>query len=217
MLNRATPPEPDAWSASGEYKRFPERGHPGGIVVVIGVPGSGKTTIAKKLALNIGCSYLNVGSLARERGYVLGIDKKRDSLILNEDLIADEIRRLACEKCLVIETIDPNAIPRELVRAVIVVRCRPSVLLERLKLRKYSLSKIRENIEYEAIDGSVYDALLITSKERIIEVDGCDKELEDEIEVILDFLRGKIAGKVGKFDWSTDFMEILDRLSQDGQ
>ncbi len=217
MLNRATPPEPNSWDVSEEYKRFPERGHLGGIVVVIGAPGSGKTTIARKLASNIGCSYLNVGSLARERGYILGIDRERDSLILDEELIVDEIRRLAHEKCLVIETIAPNTIPRELVRAVIVVRCRPSVLLERLKSRKYSLSKIRENIEYEAIDGPVYDALLIADRERIVEVDGCDKEVENEIEVILDLLRGKITGRIGKFNWSKDFMEILDALSQDGQ
>ncbi len=217
MLSRATPPEPKAWNGYREYKHFSREDKPHGIIVVIGTPGSGKTILAKRLASKIRCDYLNVGSLAKERGFILGIDHKRNSLILDEVPITEEIKKLVDNKCLVVETISPNAIPKDLVIITVVIRCRPSILLERLRSRGYSLGKIRENIEYEVIDGPVYDALVIIGRERIVEVDGCESKPDDEIRVVLDFLRGRKRRELGRFNWSSDFISIIDSLPQDGQ
>ncbi len=215
MLNRATPPEPKAWGNYGEYKHFSRDLH--GIIVVIGAPGSGKTTLAKRLASEIGCDYLNVGSLAKERGFILGMDHERGSFILDEELISNEIRKLVDDKCLIVETISPNAVPKDLVIIAVAIRCLPSLLLERLRSRGYSTNKIRENIEYEVIDGPIYDALLITERDKVVEVDGCESELDNEIRVILDFLRGERGRELGRFNWSSDFMSIIDSLPHVGQ
>ena len=184
-----------------------------GILVVLGAPASGKTTVAERLASITGCSYLNVGSLAKERGYILGKDEERNSLILDEEAVLGELREL-CKKmhCLIVETISPTTIPEDLVSIVIAVRCRPSVLLSRLKERGYSPSKIRENIEYEAVDGPLYDALQLAEEGRIVEIDGCEGDLDSEIERILDAVRGK-SHRLGRFNWSEDFMSVLDALS----
>lgn len=173
--------------------------------MVLGAPGSGKTVVAKALSERLGCEYLNVGALALEKGYVLGKDLERDSYIIDEDKVREELRRILKQNpCLVIETISPYAIPSERVSLVVVVRCRPSLLLGRLRERGYSARKIRENVEYEAIDGPLFDAMEIS--DRVVEVDGCEGNLEDEIGLIL-------SGGSRKFDWTQDFLSILDEIS----
>ncbi|MDK2383259.1 MAG: AAA family ATPase, partial [Candidatus Korarchaeota archaeon] len=172
------------------------------------------STLCRRLAEVLGCRHLNVGDIAKERGYILGRDEERDTLILDEDSIREEISRiLGVEKCLVVETISPYAIPQENAILVVVVRCRPSVLLERLKSRGYRFLKIRENVEYEAIDGPLQDALEITGWGRIVQVDGCSGDLDREVEHILMKLEGK--GVSRKFNWTNDFMSLLERLTRE--
>ncbi|MDK2372223.1 MAG: AAA family ATPase [Candidatus Korarchaeota archaeon] len=180
----------------------------------MGAPASGKSTLCRRLAEVLGCRHINVGDMAEERGYILGRDEERDTLILDDDGIQEEISKiLRVEKCLIVETISPYAIPQENVVLVVVVRCRPSVLLERLKSRGYRSLKIRENVEYEAIDGPLQDALEIADWDRIVQVDGCSGDLDLEVEHILMKLEGKDASR--KFNWTNDFMSLLERLARE--
>jgi adenylate kinase len=176
-----------------------------GLIVVIGTPGSGKTRVAKLIAESLGCRYLNVGELSLEKGYVLGRDEERGSYIIDEERVREELSRI--EDTIVVETISPYAIPQDKVSLVIVVRCRPSILLERLREREYSKSKIRENLEYEAIDGPLFDAMQIADVDKIVEIDGCEGNDEE----IYDALRGIKKG-VGRFNWSQDFLSILEEI-----
>ncbi|MEM2189241.1 MAG: AAA family ATPase [Candidatus Korarchaeum sp.] len=176
--------------------------------MVLGAPGSGKTAVAKALSERLNCAYLNVGDLALEKGFIIERDVERDSYVMDEDKVREEISGiLEKTSCLVIETISPYAIPKERVSLVVVVRCRPSLLLRRLRERGYSGRKIRENVEYEAIDGPLFDAMEIS--DRVLEVDGCEGTLEDELEVA-------ISGKRRRFDWTQDFLSILDEISKLG-
>ncbi len=190
------------------------RSRPSGLIVVLGAPASGKSTLCRRLAEVMGCPHINVGDLAKERGYTLGKDEERDTLILDEDSIRREISKiLEREGCLVVETISPYAIPPSDVILVVVVRCKPSILLERLRSRGYNHLKIRENVEYEAIDGPLQDALEIAGWDRIIQVDGCGGDLDREIEHVLMKLEGREISR--RFDWTEDFMSILERLARD--
>ncbi len=191
------------------------RSRPSGLIIVIGAPASGKSTLCRRLAEVLGCRHINVGDMAKERRYILGRDEERDTLILDEDSIREEISRiLRAEECLVVETISPYAIPQEDVILVVVVRCRPSVLLERLELRGYRPLKIRENVEYEAIDGSLQDALEIAEWDKIVQVDGCSGDLDREVEHVLMKLEGKDVSR--RFNWTDDFMSLLERLAREG-
>jgi adenylate kinase len=176
-----------------------------GLIVVIGAPGSGKTRIAKLIAERLGCGYLNVGELSLEKGYILGRDEERGSYIIDEERIREEISKMG--GTIVIETISPHAVPKERVSLVIAVRCRPSILLGRLRERGYPEKKIRENLEYEAIDGPLFDALQIADASKIIEIDGCEGNDEEIFDALTGIRRG-----IGRFNWSQDFLSILEEI-----
>ncbi len=183
-----------------------------GLVVVIGAPASGKSTLCKKLAEVLGCRCINVGDMAKERGYIQGRDNDRDTLILNEESIREEISKiLETEMCLVVETISPFAVPADKVVLVVVVRCKPSALFDRLRLRGYHYLKVRENVEYEAIDGPLQDALEIAEWDKIVQVDGCSDDLDEEVKWVLMKLEGRSRNR--KFNWTEDFMSLLERLT----
>jgi len=186
-----------------------------GVIAVLGAPASGKTTIARRLSQVIGCGYVDAGELAKEGGLSLGMDEERGSLIINEEAVRERIEDiLSGEGCLIVETVSPHVIPTELLVLVVVVRCRPSILLSRLRARGYPGPKIRENVEYEAVDGPIYDALEIADEGRVVEVDGCEGNLESEVELVMRAIGGK--GVLGRFNWAEDFMSILDTLGRLG-
>lgn len=178
--------------------------------MVLGAPGSGKTVVAKALSERFKCAYLNAGELALKKDYIIERDVERDSYVIDEGKVREEISGILEEvPCLVVETINPYVIPKGRVSLVVVVRCRPSLLLRRLRERGYSPRKVRENVEYEAIDGPLFDALELASEERIFQVDGCEGILEDELDR---FPRERSR----RFDWTQDFLSILEELSRMG-
>lgn len=179
-----------------------------GIIAVLGTPGSGKTVIARELSKRLNCYYVNAGQIAMEKGYIIEKDLERDSYVMDEHKVREELLSMLRERgCLVVESLSPYAIPKEKVLLVVVVRCRPSVLLKRLRERGYSRKKVRENLEYEVIDGPLSDAMELATEERIIEVDGCEGDLEEELNRVL-----KMKGGIGRFNWTEDFMRILDEI-----
>ncbi len=185
-----------------------------GLVVVIGAPASGKSTLSKRLADALGCRHVSVSELVRREGFILGMDERRGSLVVDEEKVREWILgRLREVGCLVVETISPHSVPREEVELVVVVRCRPSILVERLRARGYHREKVRENVEYEAIDGPLQDALEIADPRRILQVNGCGDDPNEEVTLVLRRLEGEPAGhEDGEFNWTEDFMSLLEYL-----
>ena len=56
----------------------------GKAIVVTGSPGVGKTTLSKLLAKHYQALHVDLSSMARERGLILGVDEERGSLIVDE-------------------------------------------------------------------------------------------------------------------------------------
>lgn len=73
---------------------------------------------------------------------------------------------------------------------VIILRVHPSILEERLVGRKYSDSKIRENLEAEALDvcgAEAYEAY----GEDVCEIDVSDLSIDETINLVVDVIFDK--------------------------
>ena len=87
---------------------------------------------------------------------------------------------------------------------VIVLRVRPEILEKRLEARDYSKSKIRENLEAEALGVCTAEAFDIHG-ENVSEIDVSDLSVDVIVELLICVIEGKTDYSVGEID----FMDYL--------
>jgi len=131
-------------------------------IIVTGSVGTGKTTLAKKLAKDLNHKYIDVNKIISENKLDEGYDEERkckiiDTKKLNKVLIV----MIKKEKNLVIDSHLSHYLPGKYVDKCIVTKCDLKELEKRLKKRKYSKEKIRENL-----DAEIFDVCLIEAKEQ---------------------------------------------------
>ncbi len=111
-------------------------------IAVTGTPGVGKTSFCQKAKW----PSISVQELAIQHGCIEEIDEDGAAPIDVETL--REVVTWPQMDCLLIDGHLSHLLP---IDAVIVIRCNPSALRERLENRAYSAEKIRENIDCELI------------------------------------------------------------------
>ncbi len=165
-------------------------------IALTGTPGTGKTTSAsllsasypvysvRQLALDLGCTdSIEDGELVVDTECIkMKLDYDGDHIV--EGHLSHHL--------------DPDVI--------IILRCHPERLLERLEERGYSDEKLMENLEAEAVD-VILEESLETGKP-VYEIDTTEKSPDDVVGSIMDILSGNDDGyEPGKIDWSEVIME----------
>ena len=86
---------------------------------------------------------------------------------------------------------------------LIILRCRPEILEERLASRNYSSSKIHENLEAEAMGVCSAESLDIYEN-NVYELDVSDLGVDDIVSIISDVIDGENTltfGEIDFMDW----------------
>ncbi|MFX1533589.1 MAG: adenylate kinase family protein [Promethearchaeota archaeon] len=155
-----------------------------------GTPGTGKTTIAKVLSSKHKLKHVEINDLILEKGLYLGVDILRNSLIIDEELITAHLEEIILSTprlCLVGHPIMLSKSTKRLIDEIFLFRCRPDILRRRLQQRKYSMSKIEENVEAEIMDIVKEDAKEIFGRD-IVEVDTTTQSIQETIMYIQQIL-----------------------------
>lgn len=125
------------------------------IIIVTGSVGAGKTRISKELAKKLSYKYLDVNKvISKNKSVVAGYDKKRKTKEIDVDKLNKILIKTIKEskKGLVIDSHLSHYLPKKYVDLCVVCKCSLKELNKRLKKRKYSELKIKENLEVEAFD-----------------------------------------------------------------
>jgi adenylate kinase len=143
-------------------------------IIVGGTPGTGKTTLAKRLAKKLNFHYLDVNKIIEKYNISEGYDKKRDTKIIDTKklnlALTKEIRNFKQSKeGIIIDSHLSHYLPKKYVDLCIVTKCNLKELENRLKKKKYSKSKIRENLDAEIFDVCLNEAK--ENKHKIMSVD----------------------------------------------
>lgn len=165
-------------------------------VAVTGTPGTGKTTATERLDADLQVVHLN--DLIRAEGLSTGEDPDRGSLVADLDAIRE---RLPDGDVLV----ESHLAHHLDVDRVVVLRCHPEILADRLRERGADESKVTENAEAEALDLLLAEAVERHGEERVYEIDTTDRSPDDVAAAIEDVLADRREPAVG----TVSFAEYL--------
>ncbi len=119
------------------------------VILVLGTPGVGKTTLAKQLSNELQVMHVELTDLVENTGYFIGYDVFRDAMIIEEDEIMHYLESLAksgrsfCYSGVEL-FLDPTC-----VNFIFILHCNGQELRKRLRSRGYDPQKIEENVQAE--------------------------------------------------------------------
>ncbi len=150
-------------------------------IIVTGTPCTGKTFLSKKLSNKLGYPILDVNKLIKIKKLQEGYDKKKKCYIVDtkklNKAILKEINKVKANKPkgIIIDSHLSHYLPSKYVDLCIITKCNLKILQKRLKKKKYSKTKIRENLDCEIFDICYNEAL---EKKHKVKVVWTDKKID---------------------------------------
>lgn len=122
-------------------------------LAITGSPGTGKSTLAKEFEA-LGFHVTSVEELATEYGCIGEIDSIDKARPIDMELLNQKIEKEWDKDLLEPLIIDGHLSHQLPTDAVVVLRCSPNILKERMTKRDYSNDKITANCEWELLGSS---------------------------------------------------------------
>jgi adenylate kinase len=163
-------------------------------IALTGTPGTGKTTIAALLPYRV----IDINVLVKG-GMNLGIDRDRGCLEADMEALADHLAEQDCDEILILE----GHFSHHFANWAIVLRLAPSALKSRLEARGYSSAKIQENLEAEALDVILVEAVELCG--RVDEIDTTERSPKEVAELVTEIVQGRRHLPAGQVDWLGEF------------
>jgi len=172
------------------------------LVAVTGTPGTGKSSVCAILA-GRGYSVVDLDTAAVE----MSETDEDGATVVDVEALADRFH--VTTKVAFLKAHYAHRIP---VNLIVVLRCHPKELWRRLEARGWPIEKVRENVEAEAIDVILQEA--VGRGPPVFEVETTATTPEESAREVLEVLRGKFGGREpGRFDWSEEVAWIGARVS----
>jgi adenylate kinase len=163
-------------------------------IALTGTPGTGKTTIAGLLPYSV----IDINALVKG-GMNFGKDPERGCLEADMDALAKYLAKQNPDETIILE----GHFSHHFADWSIVLRLSPAALKSRLEARGYSAEKIRENLEAEALDVILVEAVELCG--RVDEIDTTEKSPPEVAEQVARIIQGKLMLPAGQVNWLDEF------------
>jgi adenylate kinase len=173
------------------------------LIAITGTPGVGKTSVSAELRRR-GYEVVDANEHLRAHGLLTEKDVPRDTFNVDMDAFNDSLEEYRRKDGIVF--IDSHLSHGTDCSRIIVLRCRPSVLADRLRKRGYSEAKVRENVQAEVLDVILCEAT--DTDIPVNEFDCSEGSPSDAVDFIERILNGETElGLPGRVDWSGEMEE----------
>jgi len=184
------------------------------IILLTGTPGTGKTTISHLLAEKLDSQLVDINQVVEEKHLFTGLDPEKNYKIVDMNALEEELFKIVGK-----DARDPGSDPDEKYSIIIeghlshyfpqadlvvVFRTEPSILKGRLQKRDWKETKIRENLEAEALDICTWEAHQVHGS-KVHEIETTNMTPEKAVNIILEVIDGKKSFPVGGIDFSGYF------------
>lgn len=170
-------------------------------IAISGTPGTGKTSAGLELQ-RLGKQVIELNDFIREHRLIGKRDAKRDTSEVNIDKLDSALSKSLGKGDWILSGHLSHLLVVDL---IIVLRCRPSVLRQRLEERGYSEAKVRENMEAEGCDVILIEAL--ERCEAVYEIDTTERDPGSVADAVLEIIGGEREKYCpGTVDWSEEVL-----------
>ena len=167
-------------------------------IALTGTPGVGKSTVASIVR---SVEVLTVNALAEKSNAITGRDDERDTYEVDIDVLREAVADI--EDDVMFEGHLSHLLDVDI---AIVLRCSPRVLRERLVGKGWTELKAMENLEAEAVDVILIEALDAAPK--VCEIDTTSMSVEQVAGAVERIIAGESEKyPIGHVDWS---QEVVD-------
>jgi len=163
-------------------------------LALTGTPGTGKSTVADMV--DFGFTVVHLNDLIKE-GYSVGLDEERGCLIADIPGLSGYVKGLKGD--VILEGHISHLLPADI---VVVLRASPAMLRERIRARGWSDAKVRENVEAEALDVVLVEAL--EANKKVYEIDTTNRTPMQVRDAVLEIIRGTDKYGPGGVDFSEE-------------
>lgn len=178
------------------------------VIAVSGTPGTGKSTFSRLLADKLGATLIDLRDLI-ERKKIYTSAKDGTKIVDVSSMCRQFLRELKSSRGpIVVEGLLSHLLPKRHLTHVVVLRTHPQVLEQRLRARKYSEKKIRENADAEALDIILWEAVEAHGVGKVYEIDTTCSKAPKSVELFMRALEGKAPLKVGQVDWLEEHFKL---------
>jgi adenylate kinase len=161
------------------------------IYLLVGTPGTGKTTIAKVLSEELRIELIQINEVVEKFGLYSEIDYKDGAKVVRLSALKKKLFEILKEKNSAILEGHLGCEIKLPVSKVFVLRCDPKELEKRLWTRDYSKEKINSNILSETLDYSTILAEKNFGKRKVWEIDTTNKTISQVAAQIKEIINGK--------------------------
>jgi adenylate kinase len=175
----------------------------GKVIIIGGCPGTGKTSISRKLSETLNAHHIDLSKFVIDENLFESIDPERNSFIPNNNLLISKLLQKINESktLLIIEGHYADIIPPQYVLKAFVLRLHPKKLEMVLRQRGWDDKKVYENVMAELLDTCLIDAIEQYGSEKVVEIDVTDKCINDVVNEILAILSNLNNGKRKHINW----------------
>jgi adenylate kinase len=189
------------------------------VILLMGVPGIGKTTIARLLADRMEGVHTDLSDLAKKEGIIKGFDERRKTSIVDLEGMRARLNPILedGEKPLILDGhFAADIVPPPTVSYAFVLRKAPWKLKEELRVRGYSEEKVMENIEAELLDVCLVEAVEALGSERVCEIDTTGRTPEEAADEAIHIIQGLRPCRHGHIDWlgHAESRELLEEMGR---
>ena len=176
----------------------------GSLIALSGTPGTGKSIVGQLLAKDLRIQCIELNQIVIDHELHLGLDTDRETLIADIEKVREHLVKILAdnEDRFVIVGHFADEAPEELLEVLIILRCNPVVLTQRLREKGWSDEKILENVQAELLGECTAQALTRHSQNKIFEIDTSELTPPEAVEAIIQILAGKGGHhNVGNISW----------------